>query len=197
VYAPPASVRDRFASKFIANAVIDGQFKEHQIILTDIILVTGSLLLSISVGLLFNMPSECSYGSSCVALRQADATFWTFSTWAFAVCSITSLLCLVTNLSESSRDWPAMQIKHYKHRMIPMMCWVFGQQTMCGGFVTRVLIKLPPDLGPTLRIVLAALLGSFNVAGLSYAFYSLKTGQEVSWAQIPVAFFGAFAGPGR
>ena len=194
VYAPTKEPRYRFGTKFITSAVIDGQFKENQIILADIILVTGSLLLTISVGLLFSIPSQCSDGSACVMLRQADATLWTLSTWAFAVCSVTQLLCLITKMTDSSRDWPAMQVKMYMHQMTPMMAWVFGNQTMCGGFVTRILIQLPADLGTTLRVTLAVLLASFNVVGLSYSAYGIKKTCDVPWAQMPVAFLGCFLG---
>ena len=58
----------------------------------------------------------------------------------------------------------------------------------------RMLIQVPPELGPVLRVSLASLLGSFNVAGLAYAFYGMKTSMDIAWTDLPITFVGAFIG---
>ena len=128
VHAPPASRMQRFGAKFISNWACDGQAKENQVVLSDVILVTGSLLLSISASLLFSMPSGCSDGDPCVALRQVDAILWTVSTWAFAVSVVTALLGVLYLMPSRSQDWPAQMRKHYIFNLIPMGCWVFGRR---------------------------------------------------------------------
>lgn len=195
VYVEPQSALQRSRSNQIANNGIDGTCKQNLVIIYDVILVTGTLLLSIAAGYTFDVPYACSDGSECRTLRQLDAIFWTLSTFAFSVCVVTALLACYPVLSQREQDAAAFQYNQFQFLQFPMLNWVLGNQTLCGGFVTRMLIELPADLG--LSIVLAAVLGAFNVVGLSYALRMVKVGANVTLRQTPAAFVGSLFGPSR
>jgi hypothetical protein len=77
-----------------------------------------------------------------------------------------------------------------------MLAWVTGNQVLAGGFVTRLLIKIPVDLGASAAI-LAVVLGGFNAVGISYGAYMVKIVGRVTWCELPMAFIGSLLLPSR
>ena len=100
-----------------------------------------------------------------------------------------AFLAAVDVLSTRIAELPAFVEANFVFCSLPMAMWVMGNQTLCCGLVTRVLISLLTDLD--MDVGLAVLLGSFNVICLCYAFSVISRIIHVSCTELPRAFHGA------
>ena len=85
------------SGRMITNGVRENNLASKIMLCQEINVIGSSLMFSVSLPVLLNLPEECADGSTCYTLRTINAMLWLLLTFSF-LCSVTFSWVVLTNL---------------------------------------------------------------------------------------------------